>query len=61
MQPDVVTFSVAREPDGWFITEPYRMGPFPSRRAVAEAAEVLASWVRAGGEEARVVDQPALY
>ena len=46
---------VAEEPAGWFITGPRRLGPFPSRGAVVEAAENLASWVRADGQDAEVI------
>lgn len=49
------TFAVAEEPAGWFITRPHRLGPFPSRGAVVEAAENLASWVRADGQGAEVI------
>ena len=52
---DIVTFAVTEEPTGWFITGPRRLGPFPSRGAVIEAAENLASWIRADGQDAEVI------
>jgi hypothetical protein len=55
---EIATFAVAEEPAGWFITAPQRLGPFPSRAAVVEAAENLAAWVRADGKEAQVIYAP---
>ena len=55
LERDIVTYVVAEELAGWFITGPRRLGPFPSRGAVVEAAENLASWVRADGQEAEVI------
>lgn len=55
IEGEIVTFAVGREPGGWFISAPQRIGPFPSRGAVVEAAEILASWVRDDGEKAVVI------
>jgi len=55
LERELVTFAVAEEAAGWFISAPHRLGPFPSRGAVVEAAETLAFWVRADGQDAEVV------
>jgi len=59
--PDIVTFAVAREPGGWFFTGPQRVGPFPTRVAAFAAAEILASWVRADGQDAEVIYASSPY
>ena len=52
---DPITFIVVEEETGWFVDGPQRLGPFPTRAAVVELAEELATWVRANGEEAHVI------
>lgn len=52
---DPITFTVVEEENGWFVDGPQRLGPFPTRAAVVELAEELATWVRANGEDAQVV------
>jgi len=59
--PDIVTFAVAREPGGWFFTGPQRVGPFPTRGAAFAAAEILASWIRADGQDAEVIYASSPY
>lgn len=61
LEQEIATFAVAEEPAGWFITTPHRLGPFPSRAAVVEAAENLASWVRADGWDAQVIYAARLH
>jgi hypothetical protein len=53
MEP--ITFTVVEEETGWYVDSPHRIGPFPTRAAVVELAEELATWVRANGENAEVV------
>jgi len=52
---DPIIFTVVEEEDGWFVDGPHRIGPLPTRAAVVELAEELATWLRANGEDAHVV------